>query len=1619
MALGSIAEDWTRIYSAFEQINFKSYDFDSVKSALLDYLRIAYPENFNDYVESSELIMMIELFAYVAEQLAYRVDMLSHENFITTAERKQSILRLAKLISYAPKRCISGGGFVKIDSISVTEDLRDVHGNLLKNRIVKWNDPNNPFWKDQFIQLMNRVTSTAFGAPVKAMTVDSVDYSLYALNNALGTFTNNVIPVSAEVGADTINLEVTSADLDATKGIIKARPDSFAQFNVVFANDGFGDASPRTGYLLPIVEGMLSKIEYTFADRVPNRVLELGVINVNNDDVTVNQIVDGTSIPWEEVKTISGTNLYFNVSSGFKKFEVETLENDQVRLIFGDDNYAEIPVGSFEFFVRQSVGRAIYVPKNAVQNQSVSFKYISPQGLQETCTISFSLIDSIQDGAPSESIERIRQIAPTTYYAQNRMVNGQDYNTLLLRDQSILKLKSVNRTFAGQPKYITWNDASGTYQNVKLFGDDLSIFYHVKDSTFTFAESSRTLIDNVLEPQILSKRGIANNIIYNRFKRVSAGLNLRDVVSIPRKTFIEQVDINGTGRSIQEKTEIQGQLDRHFYGEPDSYVNILNPVLGIEQLFAVVDSDVDKRIWDTDTPLVVTDATSNTGYSVINANGSNYQLTGGLEPEFGLRFNPAIQAFNADWIILVDAIEQGKTINDIKPYLTPETLTIECVVESDANPRFLVTSSVGGQLGILTANDNWVENVDQGFKLKLCQQPTVFGRAKLGDAMVLDVSPAGIRYRQFLTPTDAELPDNVNVVAASTGNVDITGALTALDGVSLSAGDLVLLMDQVSPLENGIYSVDASNHLARVSSVADTALEYDYVSAERVDLNAPPDKIMTNAGQVTLASWMRIALHLQADTSKNGIYLVSVSGTTVTLTRVSAGFRFSTVHVTGGSVNGGKILTLASNINLHGRWELVLRAAGANALPPTWDIKVVRAGHGTSAWTIVIKDYKVEVHSPTTRFWFNDDAVLIDRATKRRVRDNIQLLKSNLDATRTRAIGENRFFDVVGLAYSNSGDVEQNKLEVSPTDFYALSKQRFISGDSVQNDMHLLLTLLMPDDYCYFSVDASTLNERFIPRTTIVDGRPIHQKTFTNTSGISGMLVSRQPVMIISGNTDLNATVQLTLSQSGAEYKSNQTQTAGSHAWLIAVSENLDVTDQFRLEATITTDTEAFTYVKTDFGVSTVNSSFKPSINIQIDGFSLLAAPSSSSPGAADVTITLTPSFAFLNDSNTITAATINAFITNAKNYTFNLVHDTGHQWLIDSATHNIIVDGIPPSNNFNARFTITLMLGNGDTVSYAFNQPFAVNPALNQVSSSNTATDDLGVPQSFGLDFNITDLRYTLINTVYTRALVNNQLIYKILDPNGVPIEISNPGTFRVDGLPITQHNFQMINVDNFLIDSAGSLYTRRPGREGLDFLWQHFAPADNLIDPSTTNIIDIFVITEGYYRSVQNYLSGATSAMPAPPSSVALKRAYAELLQNKMISDTVIMNSGRLKLIFGQKAQQEFQARLKIVKNPSVNLSDNQVKLDALGAVNEFFDLANWDFGKRFYATELISYLHQKLGSKIVSVVLVPTYEVNSFGSLFSIIPDNDEILVSCLTIDDIDIVQNLDPVTLRQKF
>lgn len=86
-------------------------------------------------------------------------------------------------------------------------------------------------------------------------------------------------------------------------------------------------------------------------------------------------------------------------------------------------------------------------------------------------------------------------------------------------------------------------------------------------------------------------------------------------------------------------------------------------------------------------------------------------------------------------------------------------------------------------------------------------------------------------------------------------------------------------------------------------------------------------------------------------------------------------------------------------------------------------------------------------------------------------------------------------------------------------------------------------------------------------------------------------------------------------------------------------------------------------------------------------------------------------------------------------------------------------------------------------------------------------------------------------------------------------------------------------------------------------------------------------------------------------------------------------------------------------------------------LNAINEFFDISQWEFGDGFYFSELDSFIHEHLRGMISSVIIVPKYENASFGDLFEIKAEPNELFISTASVDDIEIVKSYTSTNMRK--
>ena len=518
-------EDWKQIYQTYREADFQSYDFETLRKSFTDYLRLYYPETFNDYIESSEYIALLDVIAFMGQALAFRTDLNTRENYMDTAERRDSVTRLANLVSYTAKRNTAAQGLLKAFSVTTTENVVDYNGVNLANVTVNWADPTNFDWLEQWNAIVNAslVSSQKIGRPSNRQTILGVDTGEYGINLVPGFLP--VIPYTSTVDGVNMPFEATTSTTAGRDYIYEPSPKPNTTFNMLYRNDKLGYQSANNGFFFFFKQGTLQNQDFNLAERIANRTVNINIDGVNNEDRWLFQLDNVGNINREWAYT---QNIYSSAAEQTATlrpiFSVTSRTNDQITMVFGDGVFSEIPVGIFRAYVRASNGLQYIINPAEMQNVVLPISYIDRNGNLQTITFTCGITQPVSNAQSRESIDAIKQRAPARYYTQNRMVNGEDYNLFpFTLYNSIIKSKAVNRASIGTSRYLDLVDNTGKYSSTNTFSSDGAMWENNILPTTLFAWTNRNeiadLITNQVQPAIAG--ATFKQFYYANFPRIT------------------------------------------------------------------------------------------------------------------------------------------------------------------------------------------------------------------------------------------------------------------------------------------------------------------------------------------------------------------------------------------------------------------------------------------------------------------------------------------------------------------------------------------------------------------------------------------------------------------------------------------------------------------------------------------------------------------------------------------------------------------------------------------------------------------------------------------------------------------------------------------------------------------------------------------------------------------------------------------------------------------------------------------------------------------------------------------------------------------------------------------
>jgi hypothetical protein len=251
-------------------LNYTNQDFWSMKSRLVDFINERFgsegtvlPNTFNDLVESSIAIMLIETWSFLADTLSFKMDQIANELFVDTVTEKENIFRLAKLVGFEPTPPIASrtlwtgtlNSVLPNDAILATPyviDLSDDNGIPLSIELFAADSDNNPLFEEDIILPAGTVVNSSI------VGLEGLTFTDFASGN--GEISQTISLAESPVIFDSISVFVDGVKWEKVDYFTDSQPrrefltDFDATYNafVIFGNNRAG-LIPTTGSDIQIV----------------------------------------------------------------------------------------------------------------------------------------------------------------------------------------------------------------------------------------------------------------------------------------------------------------------------------------------------------------------------------------------------------------------------------------------------------------------------------------------------------------------------------------------------------------------------------------------------------------------------------------------------------------------------------------------------------------------------------------------------------------------------------------------------------------------------------------------------------------------------------------------------------------------------------------------------------------------------------------------------------------------------------------------------------------------------------------------------------------------------------------------------------------------------------------------------------------------------------------------------------------------------------------------------------------------------------------------------------------------------------------------------------------------
>jgi len=411
-------------------LTYLNRDFESFKQEIVEnHLKVYFPDTYQDFNESSIGMMLVELMAFIGDNLSFYLDKKFAESFISTAQETKNILKHARQLGFK--------AFGKTSAFGRVDLMISVPAITINNQILP---------DTRYAGVVYAGAKLTSQSGQKFETLENADFSTVDINNSALVAVSKTDPVTKQplsfglllrdVAVKAGETKTTTFSVSAYQPFLSLTISDVDVLEVISVTDSLGNAWSEVDYLA----------QDTVFDSIPN---------TGADSTIVPYVLSLRTVPYRfitEFDVSTGkTSLIFGTGDG-SSLDLDLIPNlgDLSIPAFGKATFTDYSIDPQNFLRTRTLGLA---PINTTL--SVSYRVgggvITNAGAQQIRTVSDSVFDvgntslsssvardvknslsvmnpyPAQGGRDNLSTPELKQLISANFAAQSRAVTVEDY----------------------------------------------------------------------------------------------------------------------------------------------------------------------------------------------------------------------------------------------------------------------------------------------------------------------------------------------------------------------------------------------------------------------------------------------------------------------------------------------------------------------------------------------------------------------------------------------------------------------------------------------------------------------------------------------------------------------------------------------------------------------------------------------------------------------------------------------------------------------------------------------------------------------------------------------------------------------------------------------------------------------------------------------------------------------------------------------------------------------------------------------------------------------------------------------------------------------------------------